>query len=149
MQVTQEEIRPQLPWQAEGEHPDRGEPHARVIVQIARLDQFMRPVIEAVDAGLSVAGIRPALSQTGFDPAAVECRGKPLAIGGPDGGAHFQPAFPVAAPEHFLNEFFGRLWRVAGEHGAQNLVLGQEAVAQVGRQGRDMHMPARTQIIIA
>ena len=50
-QVPQEEIRAERPGEPQGEDPDRREPHPRVVVQPAGLDEVARPVVEAVEAG--------------------------------------------------------------------------------------------------
>ena len=137
--MAKEEIRAQLPWQAQGEDPDRGEPHAGVVVEIACGGEFLRPVIKAVDAGLAFAGGLPLLAEARLGLDAVQRLGQALAIGGPDGGATFEPAFPIGPPPEFGEEFVGPL-RVGAEGGVDRLGLGQEAVADIGGKARDMGM---------
>ena len=48
-QVTYKEISPQLPRQTQRKHPDRREPHARVIVQIPGSFQLMTPFVKDHD----------------------------------------------------------------------------------------------------
>ena len=111
---AQEEIRPQGPGQSQGEDPDRGEPHACVVVQVSGLGEFAGPVIEALDAGAARLGVveGPPVSQA--IPLAVARLQEPR----PGGRPHFQPALPVGAPEYLLDE----LVRTGGTLGLQDRV---------------------------
>ncbi len=114
------EIRAQFPWQLQREDPDRGKPHARVVVEIAGLQQLLHPGIEAIDAGLPLDG--PPIG-TGEPASAFYCSllaCKRLAIALPDGGSRFEVALEVSPPEHFLHEFLGVLKAWRGERRLQN-----------------------------
>ena len=128
--MAQEEIRPQGPWQAERENPDRGEPHAGVIVQIARCYEFACPVVEAFYSGAARFGIGQCVSVVKSLPIRVA----PGQIARPDLRAHFQPAFPIGAPQHFLYEFFGRGQAMASQNFGHGLLLGEEPVTEIGRE---------------
>jgi hypothetical protein len=105
--VSQEEIGPQFPWQLQREDPDAGKPHAGMVVEIAVLDEFSCPRIEAFDA-------RPPMNgsiKLGFEltilcefPAAPVDR---LAVVAPNARPHFQPALPVCPPKNLLDELLG------------------------------------------
>ena len=57
--VTQKKICPQFPWQAQRKNPDRGKPHAGMIVQIPSGAEFFGPRIKTVDTSVSHAGCAP------------------------------------------------------------------------------------------
>ena len=53
-QMPEEESRSELPGQSQGKHPNTGEPHARMVVQVTGLHQLCHPEVETLDAGLPV-----------------------------------------------------------------------------------------------
>lgn len=55
--MGEEEVGSELPWEAEGEDPDGGEPHAGVVVEVAGGGEFCGPVVEAGDGGVSGDGV--------------------------------------------------------------------------------------------
>ena len=125
--MVHEEVCAELPWEAEGEDPDGGEPHSGVIVEVAGGGEFVRPVVEAFDAGVSgdgvlVVGEFPLFFESGESGGVVV----------PDGGSHFQPAFPVGAPGNFLEKFFGGFCAVFFEDCAGGFLFCDEACADVG-----------------
>ena len=65
--------------------------------------------------------------------------GQPRLVGGelalempPHARAQFKEALPVAAPKHLLDEFLGRPRTVMGQGHAHHLLLGDEAMANMG-----------------
>ena len=144
-QMTQEEIRAQRPRQPQGENPDRRKPHARMIVEIAGLGQFARPVIEPVDAGRSRFGCGNGFHQATAALDAVTLGHKPR----PDLGPHVEPPFPVGPPQHFLHEFFGHRARMPRQDGSDDFLLRHQTVAYIRRQHRDIGARIRPVIGIA
>ena len=136
--MSHKEIRPQRPRQAQSENPDRGKPHPRVIVQIARIGQLPRPMVKAINAGFAPAGCFPILPQPAFGLDAILGRVQIGAVHVPDGGAQFQPAFPIGPPIDLLDKFLCRCSTMTCQHGFQHIFLGQNPVADIGRQSRDM-----------
>ncbi len=148
-QVPVEEIRANAPGQFQREDPDRGEPHPRVIVQIAGFDQFPRPGIETVQPGLPALGPVDRAAQAAILLQRREIALQTLAIARPDGGAAFQPALEVAAPDDLLHELLRRLGPVRGKRGGDHVALQHEAPPDIGRQGRDIPMRARPAVVVA
>ncbi len=58
-----EEVRAELPRQAESENPDAREPHAGVVVQVSGVDELVHPGIHGIDAG----GNQPLVATSGLD----------------------------------------------------------------------------------
>ena len=145
----QRQRRAQLPRQAEREDPDRGKLHPRPVVQIAGRGQLGRPGVETVDPGLPIprGGEAARLVRVGRHARLGPRDG--LQIGGPQRRAAFEPALPVAAPEHLADEFLGRARAVAGQHGRDYLVLADQPTADRGGETRDMDMPPRPLFQIA
>ena len=52
-EMTHEEVRTELPWQAQRMNPDTRKPHSDMVVKITRPAQFRNPVIETFEARLS------------------------------------------------------------------------------------------------
>ena len=148
-QMPQEEIRAQRPGQPQGEYPDRGEPHAGVVVKISRCYNLLCPDIKALYLGLATAGCVEICAQPGFGLQAVEPGLNLSAIAAPDGGAHLKPAFPISPPKHLLDEFLAGAVVMVGQHGQRDLLLGNQPVAQVGRQLRHSARPVLGQVVIA
>ena len=148
-QVTQKEIRAKLPWQAQGENPDRGEPHARVIVQVAGCGQLPRPSVKAFNAGFALAGGFPPVAQAALRGGVVQRAQQPRAILRPHRRPKFEPAFPVGAPKHLLNELFGGLGAVTSQNRLQHLFLGQAAVPDPRREAGDIAVLPGAVIFVA
>ena len=106
-QMPDEEVRPQLPGQLQREHPDRGEPHARVVVHVAVADDLMRPVVEVLDPRLAPARRLPARAQTLLGRHAVESALQPRAIRLPDCWPQLHPTLEVRAPEYLRDGLLG------------------------------------------
>ncbi len=109
-----------------------------MIVQIAGVRQLPRPMIKAIYAGLTLAGRFPVLPQPAFGLDAVQCCVQVGAVHLPDGRAQFEPALPISAPVDLLDKFLGRGGAMAGQNGFEYVLFGDDTVADIGRQGRDM-----------
>ena len=124
--MAQKEIRAQIPGQAQRENPNACKPHARVIVQVAGLTQLLHPGVKTGDAGLAGHGRGVTLRRR------LHTRSDPGAIGIPNRRALRQPALPIAPPEYFFDEFIGHLCAMGGDGGGHYLLLGDQAVADIG-----------------
>ena len=129
-QVFAEERRAQLPGQAQRENPDRGEPHASMVVEPANLNQFFCPGVEACDPRAPVP-----CEPKAFMPGPRLPQGPLLGIK-TDKHAWpcLEPSFPVAAPEHFLDELFSRREAVVFQDGGDHLFLGDQSPPDPGRK---------------
>ncbi len=58
-------------------------------------------------------------------------------------------ALEIAAPEDLLHEFLGTLQVVTLQHGVQHLALGDQPMAQIGRENRDIRAIIRAIIAVA
>ena len=61
----------------------------------------------------------------------------------------FEPALEVGPPQHFGDELVGSLRPVPVERADDDLALGEQAIAQVRRQGRDAPLAPRTGVGVA
>ena len=147
--MAEKEIGPDAPWQAQGEDPDRGEPHPRVIVQVAGLDQFRRPGVETGQAGLARLGRGDSPAQPAILLERDEVPVETVAIAVPNARAAFQPALEIAPPDHLLDEFFGRFRAMRIDGGRDRLALGHQAAAQIRREHRHVPVRARAAVEIA
>jgi len=97
-----------------------------VIVQIARFDQLLHPGIETGDArtprNRGFIAIRWGLKASRNTPA--------MRI--PNRRALRQPALPITPPENLLDEFIGNLGAMRSNGSGHNLLLGDQAVADIG-----------------
>jgi hypothetical protein len=103
-----------------------------MIVEVACLFQFLDPCIHALKARLTTLGGLQAIPCIGIGIPFPSQGLKILQIVEPDLRSHFQPTFPVSSPADFLQELLGRLVGVALENGAGDLLLGEEAGADIG-----------------
>jgi hypothetical protein len=127
--VTEEKVRTEAPRQAQREDPDRREPHARVIVQVARRDEFPGPSVETVESGLAGFGASDSAAQPGIAVPQCDVREQSVAVAFPDLWAVLHPALEVAAPEDLLHELGGRRGPVCSDRRIDHLGFGQEPAA--------------------
>ena len=138
--MRQEELGAQHPGQPQGEDPDRGEPHARVVVQVALGLQLSHPGVETGDAGAARHGVG---RHRRVDPR------YPALVVGPHLRPQFEVALPIGPPEHFLDEFESGRGAVPGQAGAHHLLLGDQPVADVGRELSHRGAGARPRVAVA
>ena len=148
-QMAIEKIRTKPPWQAEGEDPDRREPHPRVIVQIAGFHEFFDPRVEADKPRVPRLGSLHIEAQAAVSVERGEIGPQPLNIGFPDLRTLFQPALEVATPEHLLDEFFCSLRAMGGKCRRDDFLLADEPASDIGRQARHGFVLSRTVVMIA
>ena len=67
----------------------------------------------------------------------------------PDGRAHFQPPFPIGAPENLLNELIGGVQLVPAQHMGDDFMLRDQTVPQIRRDPRHGTRTIRSCICIA
>jgi hypothetical protein len=145
----EEKIRTKAPGQAQREDPDAGDPHADMVVQPARLLQFRHPGVEADDAGRARDRAFMGVAQAAIGRERRAVARELRAVGVPDAGAQFQPALPVAAPEHFLDELLRGLRAVIRQRGADQLGFRHQAMAHRRRQQGDIGTPAEAGVAVA
>jgi hypothetical protein len=112
---------------------------------IEGFDDWARELVETLDAGPAILGV-------GEGAMIVQGVTLPVALvqkTTPDGRAHFQPALPIGAPEHLLNEFPGGVQIVPGEHMGDHFMLGDQAVTQIGGEPGDGAWTIRAWVRIA
>ena len=148
-QMAKEEVRAELPGQLQREDPHAREPHAGMVVQIPSPGQLPGPGVEHGDAGLARRGGLVAQRQGVVGGRPGEQRPDLFEIVRPHRRVVLQPALPVAAPVHLLNELLGRGRREPLEHRRQHLVLPHQPAAQVGRQPRHVGPVVRAEIEVA
>ncbi len=148
-EVLEKEVGAEFPRQVEGENPDRGEPHTGVIVEVAIVHQFPGPGIEGVDTGLAVDGAGIGFPKLGTVFQLPEPSLTFHTIGGPHLGTQFEPAFPVGAPEYFLDEFLGVILAVLAKGCLNNLPLNEKAPPDEGGEAGDVSGPTGPKIKIS
>jgi hypothetical protein len=112
-------------------NPNAGKPHARVVMQVAGLNQLLHPGIEAGNAGAPGHGCGITLRRR------LQASRDTRTILRPYCGALRQPALPIAPPEHFLDEFFGHLRAMGGDGGGHYLLFRDQAMSDIGGKRRD------------
>ena len=133
--MAEKKICSKRPRQTEGKDPDRGEPHAGVIVEISCFDKLFRPVVEPFNSRRTIFGI-------GDCPLIVEAVAVSIALlekAGPNRGAHLHPALPIGAPEHLLNKFLGDRQAVIGKHFGKDFIFGDDAVPYILNGGDKLY----------
>ena len=147
--MTHEEISTDLPRQLQRKNPNARKPHAGVIVEIAGFNEFVCPRIERRNAGSPLDGLGDHARTIGFARQPRERCVEVAPVVRPHEWPRFQPAFPIRAPENFLNELLRARERMAGEDGAQNLIFGDQPRANVRREHGDVRPIARAAIFVA
>ena len=139
-QMPQEKIRTQLPRQTQRKYPNTGKPHTCVIVEIAGALQFMDPIIKAFYACFAITCSCNAVDCLCFE---IFKLGQIIV---PDRRALLQPALPICPPEYLLNELFCIGRAMFSQHSSNHFLLGNNPVADVGRQHRNVIAAVRPKI---
>lgn len=145
-EVPHEEVGAEFPRELQRKDPEAREPHARVIVNVARLGELARPRIERGDPRLARfrRGERFPTGGNRIDLRASLVDRREIIV--PHRRPCFEPALPVRTPENFADELIGGRGRVGGEHRAEDLRFGDEAGANVRRESRDVLVMPRPEI---
>ena len=81
-----------------------------MVVQIASVDQFLRPTVKVIEPGLACLRQFNVAAQTWVAFEGGEVRIPTCDVGGPNLRVAFEPPFVLATPDHF----FGKLGRIIG-----------------------------------
>jgi hypothetical protein len=105
-----------------------------VIVKIAGLTQLLDPVVQTFHAGFSGLGSLDSTKEISFCLQSLTQGFEILEIVEPDFWSHLQPSLPIGAPADLLQELFRRLVGVPLQDRASDLLLGDESMADIGRE---------------
>lgn len=124
----------QLPRKPADVNPKGGEPHPRVVVEVAGFDQF---------AGEGVHDCAAAAACGNGIGMSEDFLGKTCGIdfcGGPGGRVPLKPALPIDPPQDLLDKFFASLWWKIFDGEGGNFHFGDEPVADGGGEPGDTGM---------
>jgi hypothetical protein len=105
-----------------------------VIVKIAGLTQLLDPVVQTFHASFSGLGSLDSTKEISFCLQSLTQGFEILEIVEPDFWSHLQPSLPIGAPADLLQELFRRLVGVPLQDRASDLLLGDESMADIGRE---------------
>jgi hypothetical protein len=105
-----------------------------VIVKIAGLTQLPDPVVQTFHAGFSGLGSLDSAKEISFCVQSRTQGFEILEIVEPYFWSHLQPSLPIGAPADLLQELFRRLIGVPLQDRAGDLLLGEESMADIGRE---------------
>ena len=151
-QVGEEEVRAECPVQLQREDPDAREPHAGMVVEIARLNELASPVIEGCNSRSSLDRLVIGGAQAAIPVEIGERCIARFGVGAPDRRALFEIALEVDPPEHLGDKLVRRLRAVLAEHRIHHLGFADETGMQPRRELRDvlsMAFIGATVIVIA
>ena len=147
--MAEEKVSAQFPWQAQGEYPDRGKPHARVIGEVAFRDKLLGPLVKAVYAGGAGDGSFVTAAQEALARHASDQFVTAQFILVPDIWAMGEPAFPVCPPADFLQELVCRRCGMKRERHGGGFALLDQAMADIGGQKGKIAAILRAVVMIA
>ena len=124
------ERRAKVPRELEGKYPNTREPHTHVIVQIPRRNQLMHPIVEIGELGMTSS--RRFVESA---PGSTFCHAlkfiRTRCKGPPDTRITVQRPLPIRSPHNLLDKFFSDPEFGHGENVIENLLFGDESVAEV------------------
>jgi hypothetical protein len=108
-----------------------------MVVEVSRLTQLLDPVVQTFDACFSRLGSSDSAKEICFSIHALTQGVEILEVVEPDSWSHLQPSLPIGAPADLLQELFRRLVGVPLQDRASDLLLGEESMADIGRERRN------------
>jgi hypothetical protein len=105
-----------------------------MVVKVAGLTQLLDPVVQTFHARFSRLGSLDLAKEISFCLQSLTQGFEILEIVEPDFWSHLQPSLPIGAPADLLQELFRRLVGVPLKDGASDLLLGDESMADIGRE---------------
>lgn len=105
-------------------------------------------MVETIDSGLAATCGCPFIAEARFGLSSIQSCVQARLVAVPNARPHFQPAFPICAPKHFLDELFGGLGAMALQCRGQNRRFGEDAVSQVWGQPGDVSMPGAVVVTV-
>jgi hypothetical protein len=105
-----------------------------MVVESAGLTQLPDPVVQTFHARFSRLGSLDSSKEISFCLQSLTQGFEIIEIVEPDFRSHLQPSPPIGAPADLLQELFRRLVGVPLQDRSSDLLLGEESMADIGRE---------------